>query len=339
MNADLILEFDAAAQAIDALGGAATEPRASIEGRLGRDIADLRMHGLDDSWHIRWIHGPLRAIRVLEGLRLKLMVELDEARHELRQVDADLSLLREAGRIADAEFAARKAVRLLCHEADLKERLDVSVSHRITAARNGIARILEVSLRQAGREAMRLARESGQPGSDPALARESFARAESYNRLVAEAHRVTGGVDVPVFLPDHVARLREASAATVAGAGQGPDGLPAGAAMPTVKVPVITQELLAARAAVKAARATTTTLGASRPPSAGPAAVAPLASAPRVAATTGVAPRRPAAVTAPRAAAAAPGAAADPPARSDKPAGAPKTQPSLPRLRNVIVGA
>ena len=156
---------------------------------------------------------------MLEGLRLKLMVELDEVRQELREVDADLSLLREAGRIADAEFAARKAVRLLCHEADVKERLDAPVAHRITAARNGIARILEVSLRQAGREAMRLAQESAQPGADPALARESFARAEAYNRLVAEAHRVTGGVDVPVFLPDHVARLRDASAATVAGAG------------------------------------------------------------------------------------------------------------------------
>jgi hypothetical protein len=259
------------------------------------------------------------------------MVELDEVRQELREVDADLSLLREAGRVADAEFAARKAVRLLCHEADLKERLDAPVAHRITAARNGIARILEVSLRHAGREAMRLAGEGGQPGADPALARESFARAEAYNRLVAEAHRVTGGVDVPVFLPDHVARLRDASAATVAGAGQGPDGLPAGAAMPTVKVPVITQELLAARAAAKAARATAPTLGALRPPSAGPAAVAPLASPRRVTATTSVASRPPVA--------AAPRAVADVPARPDKPAGAPKTQPSLPRLRGVIVGA
>ncbi len=331
MNPDLILEFDAAAQAIDALGSAATEPRGSIEDRLARDIADLRLHGLDDSWHLRWIHGPLRAIRVLEGLRLKFMVELDEVRQELSEVDADLSLLREAGRVADAEFAARKAVRLLCHEADLKERLEAPVAHRITAARNGIARILEVSLRHAGREAMRLASESGQPGADPALARESFARAEAYNRLVAEAHRVTGGVDVPVFLPDHVTRLRDASAATVAGAGQGPDGLPAGAAMPTVKVPVITQELLAARAAAKAARAGTTTLGALRPPSAGPAAGAPLAPPRRVVATTSVASRGPAP--------AAPLAAADAPARPDKPAGAPKTQPSLPRLRGVIVGA
>lgn len=325
MNADLILEFDAAAQAIDALGSASTEPRGSIEDRLVRDIADQRLHGLDDSWHLRWIHGPLRAIRVLEGLRLKLMVELDEVRQELREVDADLSLLREAGRIADAEFAARKAVRLLCHEADVKERLDAPVAHRITAARNGIARILEVSLREAGREAMRRALESGQPGADPALARESFARAEAYNRLVAEAHRVTGGVDVPVFLPDHVARLREASAATVAGAGQGPDGAPAGAAVPTVRVPVITQELLAARAAAKAAGLATKASRTSRPAPGGPAAVAPPAV--RVPAA------RPALS---RPAGSPPRAAAEAPARPDKPAGAPKTQPSLPRLRDVV---
>lgn len=330
MNPDLILEFDSAAQAIDALGVAGREPRGSIEDRLARDISDLRLHGLDDSWHLRWIHGPLRAIRVLEGLRLKFMVELDEVRQELREVDADLSLLREAGRIADAEFAARKAVRLLCHEADLKERLDAPVAHRITAARNGIARILEVSLRQAGREAMRLARESGQPGADPGLARESFARAESYNRLVAEAHRVTGGVDVPVFLPEHVARLRDASAATVGGSGQGPDGVPSAAAMATVKVPVITQELLAARAAAKAARATTTP-AASSPRSAPPLA-APRSGPARVAPAPNVAVHR--------AASAAPSparTAVDAAARPDKPAGAPKTQPSLPRLRGVIV--
>ena len=112
-----------------------------------------RVHGLDpDWWHTRWIHGPLRAIRLIEGLRLKFMVELDEVRQQLRDVEAELSLLREAGRIADAEFASRKAVRLLCHEADVRARLDAPVANRITAARNGIARILEVSLRYAGRE-------------------------------------------------------------------------------------------------------------------------------------------------------------------------------------------
>ena len=44
-------------------------------------------------------------------------------------------------------------------------------------------------------------------------------RAETYNRLVAEAHRVTGGLDVPVFLPDHVAR-----APFGGGRGGGPGG-------------------------------------------------------------------------------------------------------------------
>ena len=283
MNPELVPEFDSAAQALDALAAAAVEPRPSIEERLTRDIADCRVHGLDpDSWHMRWIHGPLRAIRVLEGLRLRFMVELDELRQELREVEAELSLLREAGRIADAEFGSRKAVRLLCHEADVRERLDAPVAHRITAARNGIARILEVSLRHAGHELLRLARESAEPGADPGAAPEAFDRAEAYNRLVAEAHRVTGGLDVPVFLPEHVARLR--SAAGVRGAGEA--GGQAAAAMPTVKVPVITQEVLAARAAAASKAAPS--------PKTGPATRSP---------------------------------------------DAPKTKPSLPRLRGVIAGA
>ena len=243
MNPELVAEFDSAAQALDALAAAAVEPRHSIEERLTRDIADCRVHGLDpDSWHTRWINGPLRAIRVLEGLRLKFMVELDELRQELCEVEAELSLLREVGRIADAEFGSRRAVRLLCHEADVRERLDAPVAHRITAARNGIARILEVSLRHAGHELLRLARESVQPGADPGAAQEAVGRAEAYNRLVADAHRVTGGLDVPVFLPEHVERLRAAAGV------RGADGQ-AAAAMPTVKVPVITQQVLTARAA------------------------------------------------------------------------------------------
>lgn len=324
MNVDLVAEFEAAGQTLDALGAASREPRASIEERLSHDISDLRLHGLDDSWHTRWIHVPLRAIRLLEGLRLKLMVELDEVRQELQEAEAELSLLREAGRVADAEFASRRAVRLLCHEADVRALLDAPVAHRITAARNGIARILEVSLRHAGRELLRLARESAQPGADPTAAQEAFDRAEAYNRFVAEAHRVTGGVDVPVFLPEHVARLRSAAAVGAARMA-GPAGAEAAAAMPTVKVPVITQEVLALRAAAAAAR------------KAGPAArvgpeakTAPADPPPSPVASDPATERpRPAMAVAPGAGATA----------STRPADAPKTKPSLPRLRGVIIGA
>lgn len=312
MNPELVAEFDAAAQALDALAAAAVEPRQSIEDRLSRDIADCRVHGLDpDAWHQRWILGPLKAIRVLEGLRLKFMVELDEVRQQLHEVDAELSLLREAGHIADAEFGSRRAVRLLCHEADVRERLDAPVANRITAARNGIARVLEVSLRHAGHELLQMAQDSAQPGAEPGAAQETVGRAEAYNRLVGEAHRVTGGVDVPVFLPEHVARLRSAAALRAAGAA----GPGAAAAMPTVRVPVITQELLAARAAASGkgasvARPAPAVKGAPaiKPAPAGqPATVVPTASA------TGPAAGRP----------------GDPP----------KTKPSLPRLRGVIAGA
>lgn len=310
MNPELVAEFDAAVQALDALAAAGLEPRQSIEERLTRDVADCRVHGLEPhAWHTRWIHGPLRAIRALEGLRLRFMVELDEVRQQLREVEAELSLLREAGRVADAEFGSRRAVRLLCYEADVRERLDAPVAHRITAARNGIARILEVSLRHAGHELLRQARESAQPGAEPGAAQEAVGSAEAYNRLVAEAHRVTGGLDVPVFLPEHVARLRSAAVARAAGEAGGP----AAGAMPTVKVPVITQELPAARAASSKAAALPKIL----PPKAVPARAVP--------------PNRTAGGGAP--------AALAPEAPMARPADAPKTKPSLPRLRGVIAGA
>ena len=319
MNPELVAEFDSATKALDALAAAGVEPRQSIEERLTRDIADCRVHGLEpDAWHTRWIHGPLRAIRVLEGLRLRFMVELDEVRQQLREVEAELSLLREAGRVADAEFGSRRAVRLLCYEADVRERLDAPVANRITAARNGIARVLEVSLRHAGHELLRLARESAQPGREPGAAQEAFDRAEAYNRLVAEAHRVTGGVDVPVFLPEHVARLRSAAVARAAGEAGGP----AAGAMPTVKVPVITQELLAARAASSKAAAL-------------PKIVPPKAASPKAAPPKTVPPK----VGPPTRMAGAPAPLTAPETASARPPDAPKTKPSLPRLRGVIAGA
>jgi hypothetical protein len=222
MNTELLSDFDAAAESLEALAAASRELRVSIEERLARDIADLRLHGLD-SWHDRWIHGPLKAIRTIEGLRLKLMVELDDVRNDLQVAQAGLSLLREAGRDADAQFASRRAVRLLCHEADIEQRLDTPLAHTIAAARNGIARVLEVSLRHAGREILRLSREALKPGADPRMAREALVRAEGFNQLVAESARVTGGIDVPVFLPDYMAGLRRA----VSGADAGPGTRPA----------------------------------------------------------------------------------------------------------------
>jgi hypothetical protein len=299
MNPDLIAEFDAATQALDALAAASIEAPRSIEDRLSRDIADLRLHGLE-SWQTRWIHKPLRAIRAIEGLRLKLMVELDEVRQELQGVEAHLSLLREAGRITDAEFASRPAVRLLCHEADVRERLKAPVTHRISTARNGIARVLEVSLRQEGREAMRLANESVKPGADPALAEEAYKRAEGYNRLVAEAHRVTGGVDVPIFPPDQVARLRE---------------------LWNARRPAKVVRTKAA-AAPTAAPTTAAPATASEPgPAAAPRLVRPVPSPqPAAQGLPAVPPSLP--VVAP-----------------NLPMEAPKTRPSLPRLRGLRVGA
>jgi hypothetical protein len=317
MNTDLIAEFDTAVHNLEALGAASLESPNSIETRLSRDLADLRLHGLE-SWHPRWIHAPLRAIRAVEGLRLKLMVEAEEVKQELRELQAQLSLLREAGRTADAEFAARPAVRLLCHEADVRDRLNAPMAHLITNARNGIARILEVSLRHAGHEAMRLAAECGRPGADPGLVDEAFRRADLYNKLVAEAHRVTGGVDVPIVPPDQVARLKamrdaRSQASKAAETGGAPSHF-TGETIPSFRLP---------EAVTKAAA------GAAKPgPRSSPAQPGPKAAAgPRPA---------PAQAAAPRAAAAPERVLA---ATEGRPKDAPKTKPSLPRLRGVIAGA
>jgi hypothetical protein len=248
MNPDLVVEFDAARQALDAFAAASTEEPASIEARLARDMADLKMHGLDGEWHQRWIRMPLRAIRAIEGLRLHLMVELEDVRHELRAVEAELSLLREAG-VRDNDQASRRAVRLLCHEADLRERLATPIASTIPLARDGVARVLEVSLRHAGREALLLARESAAPGADPALHTAARELVEDYNRFVVEAQGVTGGINLGVFLPDYVERVRGAP-------------WPASAAAPS---PPAERALLKPTSAAKPASPLPTTAAASLP--------------------------------------------------------------------------
>jgi orotidine-5'-phosphate decarboxylase len=45
----------------------------------------------------------------------------------------------------------------------------------------------------------------------PATAASALAYVENYNRLAKQAQEVTGGLDIPVFLPEDVARLQRAA--------------------------------------------------------------------------------------------------------------------------------
>jgi hypothetical protein len=130
-------------------------------------------------------------------------------REDLALVEQQLASLRAEGRQWELEGYSRRAVRLLCHEADLHGRLMSVTGGLIANARRGIARVLEVSLRGMARATARMANASLK--GTPATAGSALAYVENYNRLAKQAQEVTGRLDIPLFLPEDVARLRRAA--------------------------------------------------------------------------------------------------------------------------------
>jgi hypothetical protein len=208
VNADLLTQYDAARATLDSLAVFADLDRGTIESRLSRDIADMRSRGVDTLFP-RWIRRPLDAVTAFEEAHGQVVAALDQVREELALVEQQLASLRAEGRHAELEAYSRRAARLLCHEADLHGRL-MSVSGGLIAnARRGIARVLEVSLRGMARATARLANESLK--GSPAMASSALAHVENYNRLATQAREVTGGLDIPTFQLEDVARLRRAA--------------------------------------------------------------------------------------------------------------------------------
>ncbi len=66
-------------------------------------------------------------------------------------------------------------------------------------------------MRGMARATARLANESLK--GSPAMAASALAHVENYNRLAKQAQEVTGGLDIPTFLPDDLARMRRAASA------------------------------------------------------------------------------------------------------------------------------
>ena len=166
----------------------------------------MRLHGVETLFP-RWIRRPLDAMPLFEDVHRRVAVTLYEVRKELKQVEAQLVSLREEGFDAEAAALSRQAARLLCREADLRERVESRDEDLIAAARDGIARVLDVTLRSLAKATAGFARESKTGG--PAQMRRALAHVEAYERLVREAQAVSGGaVDVPHFRVDFIEALR-----------------------------------------------------------------------------------------------------------------------------------
>lgn len=206
MAADITADHDAARETLDALAAFAGLDRATVVSRLAQETATMRRHGVETLFP-RWIRRPLDAMPVFEEVHRRVAVTLFEVRRELKGLEAELANLREEGWEGQADAVSKKAARLLCREADLRERVESRDEDKIAAARDGIARVLDVTLRSLAKATAKFAREA--KGGGPPQMRRALAHVDAYERLVREAATVTGGaIDVPHFREAFVEALR-----------------------------------------------------------------------------------------------------------------------------------
>ncbi|HSB62470.1 MAG TPA: hypothetical protein VLI67_12170 [Vicinamibacteria bacterium] len=206
MAPEITAEHDAATETIEALAAFSGLDRATVVSRLAQETAAMRLHGVETLFP-RWIRRPLDAMPVFEDVHRRVAIALYEVRRELKRVEGELVSLREEGWDADADALSKQAARLLCREADLRERVESRDEDLLAAARDGITRILDVTLRSLAKATAKFAREAKAAG--PPQMRRALAHVEAYERLVREAQSVTGGVvDVPRFRVDFVEALR-----------------------------------------------------------------------------------------------------------------------------------
>lgn len=205
MNPELIPQYDEATEALDGFATPETaEDTAAIETRLAREVSES-----ERSWFPRWVLAPLGALRVFEALHRGMLTTLAEVRLELSWLDQQIALLQGERRGAQAEAFVRRRTGLLRHQAALAARLEGERERQVAAARDRIARLLEVALRFAAQEAAISARETLHETS--ACVQRVLGRIEGYDRLAREARSLAGGIELPSFLPEDVARVRSAA--------------------------------------------------------------------------------------------------------------------------------
>jgi hypothetical protein len=163
MAPDIAAEHDAARETLEALAAFARLERSAVVSRLAEETAAMRLHGVETLFP-RWIRRPLDAIATFEDVHRRVAIALFEVRRELKGVEAELSSLREEGWDKEADALSKRAARLLCREADLRERVESRDEEKIAVAREGIARILDVTLRSLAKASARFAHEAKAAG-------------------------------------------------------------------------------------------------------------------------------------------------------------------------------
>jgi len=202
----LTAEHDAARETLEALAAFAGLERTTVVSRLAQETAAMRLHGVETLFP-RWIRRPLDAMRVFEDVHRRVAISLYEVRKELKLVEEKLVSARASASKREAEALSKQAARLLCQEADLRERVESRDEEQIEAARDGIARILDVTLRSLAKATAKFVREAKAGG--PPQMRRALAHVEAYERLVRQAQAVTGGtVELPHFRADFLEALR-----------------------------------------------------------------------------------------------------------------------------------
>jgi hypothetical protein len=214
MRADTLTEFDAARETLESLAAFARLDRGTAGTWLLQDTAAMRVFGVE-TLVPRWIRRPLDALKVYEEARREATLALESTRDRLRALEARLARGHaETGEPGEeAAPQAREAARLLCFEADLRDRLAEPDAELVDDARRGITRVLEVSLPILARATVRYA-DAALDDGEPGDARRALKHVESYLLLVERANAVTGGVDVPALRSEYLAALQRRAGPT-----------------------------------------------------------------------------------------------------------------------------
>jgi hypothetical protein len=217
MRSEILTEFDTALETLQSMAAFSTLDRGAAGTYLLQDTAAMRVFGVETLLP-RWIRRPLEALHAYEEVRLEMKLATEATRDRLAAIEARLAQLHgENGGAADEEpteereSLGREAARLLCFEADLRDRLAEPDSELVENARVGIARVLEVSLPILARATVRYADAALEDG-EPADTRRALRHVKTYLLLVERANAVTGGVDVPTLRPEYLAALQRRAA-------------------------------------------------------------------------------------------------------------------------------
>jgi hypothetical protein len=214
MRAEILTEFDAARETLESLAAFAALDRGTAGTWLLQDTSAMRVFGVE-TLVPRWIRRPLDALRAYADARREATLALEATRERLRAIEARLARgdADDEGPGEEAESLAKEAARLLCFEADLRDRLAEPDAELVERARRGITRVLEVSLPILARATVRYA-DSALDDGEPGDARRALKHVESYLLLVARANEVTGGVDVPALRSEYLAALQRRAGPT-----------------------------------------------------------------------------------------------------------------------------